>query len=153
MKESYLNYHYDELKPETDWLFVVPSPNSQDLQCQIQEVGHMIWGGRHFTSRGPLESYPVSYTHLDVYKRQDRLGGRPEDGDRRGGEEWLRIRAQAPIRRHDQDRCAQTADGAAAEVPGPADGDLRRRRRAKSGLQGGMLPRADRFSLHSFGQR
>lgn len=66
MKESYLNYHYDELKPETDWLFVVPSPNSQDLQCQIQEVGHMIWGGRHFTSRGPLESYQISISGVNT---------------------------------------------------------------------------------------
>ena len=59
MKESYLNYHFENLLPETKWLFVTPSLESHMLQIQVQEVGHLIYNNRSFTDRGPLQSYQI----------------------------------------------------------------------------------------------
>lgn len=66
MKETYLDYHYDYIAPETEWLFVTPSLDSRDLQLQVQEVGHMIQTGNHYTHRGPLESYQIGFAMGDT---------------------------------------------------------------------------------------
>ena len=52
MKESFLEYHYSYLRPETEWLFVTPSLDSRDLNIQVQELGHFIYDGESYTLRG-----------------------------------------------------------------------------------------------------
>lgn len=75
MKESYLKYHYDDLKPETRWYFVSLDQDSQDLRLQPQEVGNFIFEGRSFTYRGPLESYQINYSYTSTPGRIS-YGGR-----------------------------------------------------------------------------
>lgn len=83
MKETYLDYHYAYLSPKTEWLFVTPSLDSQDLSIQVQEVGHMIYEGRHHTHRGPLESYQISYQLTDISGTMI-IGDREYDYPRKG---------------------------------------------------------------------
>lgn len=66
MKETFLDYHYSHLFPETEWLFVTPNLDSHDLQIQVQEVGRMIYDQGHYTRRGPLESYQISCQLTDT---------------------------------------------------------------------------------------
>lgn len=65
MKESYLDYHYYYMNPESKWLFVTPNLDSHDLQLQVQELGHFIFENNHYTRRGPLESYQLCFPYSD----------------------------------------------------------------------------------------
>lgn len=64
MLESYLDYHYSYLHPESEWLFITPSIQSQDLNMNVQELGHFIFDGQHHTERGPLQSYQIALNYV-----------------------------------------------------------------------------------------
>lgn len=64
MLESYLDYHYSFLSPESEWLFVTPSMESQNLNLTVQEIGHFYFDGQHHTERGPLKSYQISLSYV-----------------------------------------------------------------------------------------
>lgn len=66
MKESFLDYHYTVMSPDTEWLFVTPSLDSRDLQLHVQEIGRIIYARGHYTRRGSLESYQISYQLTDT---------------------------------------------------------------------------------------
>lgn len=74
MRESYLDYHYSFLSPQSEWLFVTPSVESQELGLNVQELGHFIFEGQHHTERGPLQSYQIALSYVPT-KGSIRCGG------------------------------------------------------------------------------
>lgn len=61
MQESYLNYHYQNLKAKTEWLYVTPTESGFPLEIIIQECGHFFFDGNSFTERGALNSYEIGF--------------------------------------------------------------------------------------------
>jgi len=66
MKESYLNYHYENLHPESEWLIVTQSTESNLLRTSVEEVGEFFFDGRHYTYRGELESFHIVLSYLNT---------------------------------------------------------------------------------------
>ena len=64
MRESYLDYHYSFLSPQSEWLFLTPSVESQELDMNVQDLGHFIFEGQHHAERGPLQSYQIALSYV-----------------------------------------------------------------------------------------
>lgn len=66
MKESYLNYHYENLHSESEWLIVTQSAESTRLRTSVQEVGEFFFDGRHHTHRGALKSFHIVLSYRNT---------------------------------------------------------------------------------------
>ena len=65
MKESHLSYYYEYLAPESEWIFVTPSQEASMLNTTVQEVGEFFSRGKHYTHRGPLDSFQICFSFSD----------------------------------------------------------------------------------------
>lgn len=66
MQESYLDYHYQNLMPQSEWLFVTPGENELPVRFLTQECGHFFFDGNSYTQRGTLDSFELAYLCCDT---------------------------------------------------------------------------------------
>ncbi len=66
MKESSLKYHYQNLSDKSTWIMVTPAAGDKKLNITVQEVGEFFFDGKHYTHRGPLDSFQIAVPLTDT---------------------------------------------------------------------------------------